>query len=112
MLLCNHLSRDSSICRLLSPVVKYSSNKDHNRQRLTNLATNIAERYRDQAVSLTRDLGSTFHLLLDLCYFFDLYHSDKNEQALSVIGDLHILPANTDQVNFNLLSIRNKRFFL
>merc|ERR1712183_639799 len=66
--------------------------------RLKNLALSIAQRYQTQAVTTNRDLKLTFHLLLDLCLFFDLYHTEKTEQALQVIKELNILPTNTDQV--------------
>lgn len=84
--------------RLLCGVVKYSDSRDPNRLRVKNLAIGIAERYRSQAITTNRDLRLTFHLLLDLCSFFDLYHSEKTEKALDVINQLQILPTNTDQV--------------
>uniref|UniRef100_F6UXH9 Nuclear pore protein n=1 Tax=Ciona intestinalis TaxID=7719 RepID=F6UXH9_CIOIN len=84
--------------RLLSPVISSSDNSHPDRARLKSMALAIAERYRNQSVETSRNVRSTFHLLLDLLVFFDLYHANRVEQALDVVNELQMLPSTMEQV--------------
>jgi len=88
----------SLLNKLLSPVISGSDETNPDRLRLKTLAVNIAQRYRSQAMKASQHLRSTFHLLLDLLTFFDLFHNSKVEQALDVLRELQIIPTSTEQV--------------
>jgi len=59
-----------------------------------NLAQEIAWRYRDQAVDVDRSAAETFHIILDLMNYFDMYHAREYDQALDVIRQIDLLPLN------------------
>ena len=48
------------------------------------MARAIAERYKTRGHDGSRTRSSTFYLLVDLMFFFDLYHQKQNEEALDV----------------------------
>ena len=54
------------------------------RERIQTVARSIAERYKTRGHNGTRTRSSTFYLLIDLMYFFDLYHQKQNDNALDV----------------------------
>uniref|UniRef100_H2ZQU4 Nuclear pore protein n=1 Tax=Ciona savignyi TaxID=51511 RepID=H2ZQU4_CIOSA len=94
----NHDQALTLLNRLLCPVVSSSDASHSDRARLKTLAIGLANRYRNQAVETSRQVRSTFHLLLDLLVFFDLYHANRVEQALDVVNELQMLPSTTEQV--------------
>nr|CAB3264520.1 nuclear pore complex protein Nup93-like [Phallusia mammillata] len=85
--------------RLLCVAVSKTDEFHPERARVKKLSLDIAERYRMQNTVTAASLQSTFHLLLDLIAFFDLYHADQHEQAFDVLSQLQLLPTDTEQVS-------------
>ena len=54
------------------------------RERLQNLSRALAERYKLHGHNGSRQRSATFYLLIDLMYFFDLYHEQQYDEALDV----------------------------
>ena len=50
------------------------------------MARSIAERYKTRGHDGSRTKSATFYLLVDLMFFFDLFHQKQNEEALDVIS--------------------------
>jgi len=94
----NHDQAITLLNRLLCCVVSKVDSVHPDRLRLKTLALNIAERYKALSVEMSHKLLSTFHLLLDLMTFFDLYHANKIEQALDIVRELQMLPTSSEQV--------------
>ncbi len=71
--------------RQLSAVASSPANPQSDRERLQVLAISIAERYRTLGHTQVKShVSQTFHLLLDIMQFFDLYHSGHSDTALQV----------------------------
>jgi hypothetical protein len=83
-------------------------------------------RYKEVGAEAKAAVTSTFHLLLDLSTFFDLYHSGKQEQAYKVslpllsalffthplvcsqvIQDLNLLPFKLEEVDSKVKAFQN-----
>lgn len=54
------------------------------RERLQTLAVSLADRYKSQGHTASRQLSHTFYLLLDIMQFFDHYHAKRIDVALDV----------------------------
>ena len=67
------------------------------RERIQTVARSIAERYKTRGHDGSRTKSATFYLLVDLMFFFDLFHQKQNEEALNVI---HL--CNTASKSFHL----------
>ncbi|XP_076809690.1 nuclear pore complex protein Nup93-like [Clavelina lepadiformis] len=102
----NHDQTLTLLNRLLSMVISSSDDSHPDRSRLKHLSLSIAERYRNHSVETSQLLRSTFHLLLDLVSFFDLYHANRVEQALDVMRELQILPSSTEQVHSKVTAFK------
>ncbi|CAL1263287.1 unnamed protein product [Larinioides sclopetarius] len=84
--------------KLLSQVVPQMNVIGSNRQRLENVALNIAERYRMQGHTANPETTATFFLLLDLMQFFNYYHNNQYVDALDTIKGLKLLPFDNQEV--------------
>jgi len=83
----------SKLSQVISEADKYQSDRNRLKQR----AQAIAIRYRDQSVDIDRPSVETFHLILDLMNYFDLYHAGEFDQALEVIRRIDLLPLNLSE---------------
>ncbi|KAK2144899.1 hypothetical protein LSH36_721g01052 [Paralvinella palmiformis] len=93
--------------KLLTQVLSQPPAPQSNKDRLKQLALAIAQRYRELGQEGSRHTTSTFHLLLDLMTFFDLYHTNKYEQACSVIQELNLLPFKVEDVEQKVNAFRS-----
>jgi len=93
--------------KLLTQVLSQPPAPQSNKDRLRQLALTIAQRYRELGQEGSRHTANTFYLLLDLMTFFDLYHTNKIEQAYNVIQDLNLLPFKQEAVEQKVNSFRN-----
>eukprot|EP00794_Sanderia_malayensis_P018802 gene18802-20696_t len=92
--------------RRLSQVVSLSCGPNSARERLACVARTIAERYKTYGHNGSKTKSSTFYLLLDLMYFFDLYHSSQHKQALDVIKQIKLLPHSINDVEQKITAFR------
>jgi nuclear pore complex protein Nup93 len=70
--------------RQLSQVVSIPGGQQSDRERLQSLAVGVADRYKAQGHTASRQLSQTFYLLLDIMQFFDHYHAKRIDVALDV----------------------------
>ncbi|ELT94870.1 hypothetical protein CAPTEDRAFT_177509 [Capitella teleta] len=97
-----------SLCsKLLSEVVSQPPAPQSNKDRRKQLALSIAQRYKEVGAEANPAVSSTFHLLLDLTTFFDLYHGGKHEQAYKVIQELNLLPFKLQDVDNKVKAFQN-----
>ncbi|XP_015787452.1 nuclear pore complex protein Nup93 [Tetranychus urticae] len=98
------LTRNDEKClelliKYLTPLVPQKKTSGGLRDKLENLAINIAERYHSSGYNARPEVVGIFHLLLDLMAFFDNYHKQAFDDALEVIEKLNILPFRMEQVD-------------
>ncbi|KAL5020849.1 hypothetical protein ScPMuIL_000004 [Solemya velum] len=93
--------------KLLSQVVSQATSPQSTRDRLKNLAFDVAGRYRTMGHEGTRSNTSTLYLLLDLLTFFDFYHEGNMEQSLEVMRQLQLLPLTSDAVEHKVGAFRH-----
>lgn len=84
----------SLLSTTLSQVLSEADKHQSDRNRMKSRAQEIAWRYRDQAVDVDRSAAETFHIILDLMNYFDMYHAREYDQALDVIRQIDLLPLN------------------
>ncbi|GIY44503.1 nuclear pore complex protein Nup93 [Caerostris extrusa] len=84
--------------KLLSQVVPQMNVVGSNRQRLENVALNIAERYKMQGHTANPETTAAFFLLLELMSFFNYYHNNQYVDALDTIKELKLLPFENQEV--------------
>ena len=68
----------------LFKLVPLANSPQSSRERIQILARSVAERYKTRGHNGSRSRSSTFYLLIDLMYFFDLYHEQQFDTALDV----------------------------
>jgi len=102
----NHEKVLEILNNLLVQMVSLASSPQSSRERLQNLARTVAERYKTRGHNGTRTRSSTFYLLIDVMYFFDLYHENQHETALDVIQKIKLIPLSTDDVEQKVTSFR------
>ncbi|XP_065064334.1 nuclear pore complex protein Nup93-like [Rhopilema esculentum] len=90
----------------LSQVVSLSSGPHSARERLHTLGVSIASRYKSRGCQASKLRSSTFYLLLDLMYFFDLYHAQEHEQALDTMKKIKLLPFSMESVEQKVTAFR------
>lgn len=108
--------------KLISQVCADMNVLNSNRDRLKNLATAIATRYKTEMMNTTsntsatnlvapnsayfspvpKSVTSTFFLLTDLMTFFDLFHSENWDLAYETLSKLNILPSNSSNVEIKV----------
>jgi len=93
--------------KLLTQVLSQAPSPQSTKDRLKNLAVSIAQRYRSHSYEGSRHTTSTFYLLLDLMTFFDLYHTQKTDQAYTVMNDLKLLPFTVESVDQKVNAFRH-----
>lgn len=91
---------------LLCQMVSLASSPQSSRERLQTQARNIAERYKTRGHNGTRARSATFYLLIDLMYFFDLFHDNQHDKALEVMQQIKLLPFTSDDVEQKVTSFR------
>lgn len=103
----NHEKVFEILNRRLSQVVALTSGPQSTREILNTIARSIAERYKSHGHRGSRRQSGSFFLLLDLLYFFDLFHSNQHEQALNTIRKIKLLPFSSDDVEQRISAFRN-----
>ncbi|KAH9418444.1 Nucleoporin nup93 [Dermatophagoides pteronyssinus] len=95
----NHSKVLSLLNKMLSPLVAQQKNVDSKRNRIEEFAIRIAERYCNQKCNASKELKSTFYLLIDLMTFFDYYHNQQYNEALDTIIKLNIFPLRPSEID-------------
>jgi len=102
----NHEKALELLNKLLSQVVSASSGLQSPRDRLQNMAVDLAQRYRTLGHTASQSRISTFYLLLDLMQFFDLYHAGQLDTALDVMQKLKLVPLGSESVEERVAAFR------
>ncbi|EDO41551.1 predicted protein [Nematostella vectensis] len=102
----NHDKTIELMNKLISQVVSTCGAPQSPRDRLHNMAVEIADRYRAQGHNASQSRMSTFFLLLDLMQFFDLYHGNQTDTALDVIQKLKLVPLSSETVEERVAAFR------
>jgi len=92
--------------RLLSQHVALPNTPQSSRERLQILSRSIAERYKMRGHSGSRHRSATFYLLIDLMYFFDLYHEKQFDEALTVMERIRLIPTSVEEVEAKVMSFK------
>jgi len=102
----NHEKVLAILNRRLCQVVSLTNGPHSARERLQTIGVAIAERYRTRGCKASKTNCGTFYLLLDLMYFFDLYHSQQHDIALDTIKKIKLLPFTPDAVEHKVTGFR------
>lgn len=89
----------SLLNKMLCPLVAHHKGVDTKREKIEAFAIQIAERYCNQKCKASREVTSTFYLLIDLMTFFDLYHNRQYNEALDTIIKLNIFPLRAAEID-------------
>ena len=102
----NHEKVLSLMCTLLAQVVSQTSSPDSLRPRLQLAANKISERYKGIDTQAPSELVSAFHTLRDLMVFFDQFHNEQYQSALTTIAESKLLPLHVKEVDERVSALR------
>ncbi|XP_002164359.1 nuclear pore complex protein Nup93 [Hydra vulgaris] len=102
----NHEKVLELLTTLLSQLVPLANSPQSSRERIQILARSVAERYKTHGHNGSRTRSSTFYLLIDLMYFFDLYHEQQFDTALDTIQKIKLIPLKPDEVEQKVTSFK------
>jgi len=94
----NHDKVLELLSNMLCQLVALANSPQSSRERIQTLSRTIAERYKSSGHNGTRVKSSTFYLLIDLMYFFDLYHGHQFDAALDVMQKIKVIPSAIEEV--------------
>lgn len=94
----NHDKVLELLSNMLCQLVALANSPQSSRERIQTLSRTIAERYKTSGHNGTRVKSSTFYLLIDLMYFFDLYHGHQFDAALDVMQKIKVIPSAIEEV--------------
>eukprot|EP00111_Clytia_hemisphaerica_P020577 TCONS_00060599-protein len=102
----NHEKVLELLSNLICQFVALANSPKSSRERIQTMARGIAERYKTRGHDGSRSRSSTFYLLVDLMFFFDLYHQKQNEEALDVIQKIKLIPLSMEEVEQKVNSFK------
>lgn len=94
------------LSNLLCQLVSLANSPQSSRERIQTLSRSIAERYKTRGHNGSRMRSSTFYLLLDLMYYFDLYHEQQYDSSLDVMQKIKLIPLSVDEVDLKVSSFK------
>ena len=102
----NHDKVLELLSNMLCQFVSLANSPQSSRERIQTLSRGIAERYRTCGHNGTRVRSSTFYLLIDLMYFFDLFHGHQFDAALEVMQKIKVIPSAIEEVEPKVSSFK------
>lgn len=91
---------------LICQFVALANSPQSSRERLQTVARSIAERYKARGHNGSRLRSSTFYLLIDLMFFFDLYNQKQHDGALDVMQKIKLIPLLMEEVEQKINSFK------
>lgn len=102
----NHDKVLELLSNMLCQLVSLANSPQSSRERIQALSRSVAERYKTCGHNGSRINSSTFYLLIDLMYFFDLYHDHQFDASLDVIQKIKIIPSSIEEVEQKVTSFK------
>ncbi|KAB7503673.1 Nuclear pore complex protein Nup93 [Armadillidium nasatum] len=106
----NHEKALTLLNQLMSQVVHQRgqsemSSHGSKRERVMEMATAIALRFKTHGHNATAPSIATLHVLLDMATFFDLYHQERFSEAVKILKRLKIVALAKDEVESRVTSM-------
>lgn len=102
----NHDKVLELVSNMICQLVSLANSPQSSRERIQTLARSVAERYKVHGHNGTRIKSATFYLLIDLMYFFDLYHDHQFDAALDVMQKIKVIPSSIEEVEQKVTSFK------